>query len=197
MAAQLFNNIGRLGLGLAIAGGVVNSALYTVDGGHRAVIFDRFVGVKPNVVGEGTHFLIPWVQKPIIFDVRSRPRNIPVITGSKGNYAQRLPDIGNDTSDLKYLGITVLSKDCIITIKNLYHPPNSQHLNTNMMKGLFDDNTIMPRALLQMQEAWSFNNLVNDKAFLCLNDGTRTFRSNSYGSTDISDLTFISPGLFP
>lgn len=29
MAAQLFNNIGRLGLGLAIAGGVVNSALYT------------------------------------------------------------------------------------------------------------------------------------------------------------------------
>jgi len=83
MAAQLFNNIGRLGLGLAIAGGVVNSALYTVDGGHRAVIFDRFAGVKPNVIGEGTHFLIPWVQRPIIFDVRSRPRNIPVITGSK------------------------------------------------------------------------------------------------------------------
>lgn len=35
-------------------------------------------------MGEGTHFLIPWVQKPIIFDCRSRPRNIPVITGSKG-----------------------------------------------------------------------------------------------------------------
>lgn len=83
MAAQLFNNIGRLGLGLAIAGGVINSALYTVDGGHRAVIFDRFAGVKQNVIGEGTHFLIPWVQKPIIFDVRSRPRNIPVVTGSK------------------------------------------------------------------------------------------------------------------
>ncbi|GIY82824.1 protein l(2)37Cc [Caerostris extrusa] len=83
MAAQLLNNLGRLGLGLAVAGGVVNSALYTVDGGHRAVIFDRFVGVKPNIVGEGTHFLIPWVQRPIIFDVRSRPRNVPVITGSK------------------------------------------------------------------------------------------------------------------
>ncbi|GFV26357.1 hypothetical protein TNCV_1234151 [Trichonephila clavipes] len=24
-----------------------------------------------------------------------------------------------------------------------------------------------------------------------------TFRSNSYGSTDVLDLTFISPGLFP
>lgn len=58
--------------------------LSTVDAGHRAVIFDRFRGVQDDVVGEGTHFLIPWVQKPIIFDCRSRPRNVPVITGSKG-----------------------------------------------------------------------------------------------------------------
>ncbi|KAK9728018.1 SPFH domain / Band 7 family [Popillia japonica] len=64
-------------------GGVVNSALYNVDGGHRAVIFDRFSGVKKSVEGEGTHFFIPWVQRPIIFDVRSRPRNVPVMTGSK------------------------------------------------------------------------------------------------------------------
>lgn len=28
MAAQLFNRIGQIGLGVAIAGGVVNSALY-------------------------------------------------------------------------------------------------------------------------------------------------------------------------
>ena len=55
-----------------------------MDAGHRAVIFDRFVGVKNIVVGEGTHFFIPWVQRPIIFDSKTRPRNIPVITGSKG-----------------------------------------------------------------------------------------------------------------
>jgi len=59
---------------------------FAVDAGHRAVIFDRFRGVQDTVVGEGTHFLIPWVQKPIIFDCRSRPRNIPVITGSKGEF---------------------------------------------------------------------------------------------------------------
>ncbi|XP_054299077.1 prohibitin 1-like [Pongo pygmaeus] len=51
--------------------------------GGRAVIFDRFRGVQDIVVGEGTHFLIPWVQKPIIFDCHSPPRNVPVITGSK------------------------------------------------------------------------------------------------------------------
>jgi len=83
MAARILNSLGGLGLGLAVAGGVVNSALYNVDGGHRAVIFDRFRGVLPEVSGEGTHFLVPWVQRPIIFDVRSKPRNVPVITGSK------------------------------------------------------------------------------------------------------------------
>ena len=77
-------SIGKFGLALAIAGGVVNSALYNMDAGHRAVIFDGFGGVQDIVIGEGTHFLIPWVQKPIIFDCRSRPRNVPVITGSKG-----------------------------------------------------------------------------------------------------------------
>ncbi|XP_028615196.1 prohibitin-like isoform X2 [Grammomys surdaster] len=83
MAARVFEFIGKFGLVLAAAGGVVNSALYNVDAGHRAVIFDRVHGVQDIVVGEGTHFLIPWVQKPIIFDCRSQPRNIPVITGSK------------------------------------------------------------------------------------------------------------------
>jgi prohibitin 1 len=48
------------------------------------VIFDRFAGVKPEISGEGTHFLIPWVQKPIIFDIRSTPRQIATVTGSKG-----------------------------------------------------------------------------------------------------------------
>ncbi|XP_068140485.1 prohibitin 1 [Drosophila tropicalis] len=83
MAAQFFNRIGQMGLGVAVVGGVINSALYNVEGGHRAVIFDRFTGIKESVVGEGTHFFIPWVQRPIIFDIRSQPRNVPVITGSK------------------------------------------------------------------------------------------------------------------
>lgn len=83
MAAEVFESIGKFGLALAVTGGMVNSALYNVDAGHRAVIFDRFRGAQDRVVGEETHFLIPWVQKPIIFDCRSRPRNVPVITGSK------------------------------------------------------------------------------------------------------------------
>ncbi|CAF4360062.1 unnamed protein product, partial [Rotaria sordida] len=40
-SSRLFNNIGRIGIGLGIGGGVINSMLYNVDGGHRDVIFDR------------------------------------------------------------------------------------------------------------------------------------------------------------
>jgi prohibitin 1 len=58
--------------------------LFKVDGGHRAVIFDRFQGIKEEVIGEGTHFMIPWLHKPIIFDIRTRPRSVAVSTGSKG-----------------------------------------------------------------------------------------------------------------
>lgn len=57
-----------------------------VDGGHRAVIFDRFQGIKEDVIGEGTHFMIPWLHRPIIFDIRTRPRSVAVATGSKGLY---------------------------------------------------------------------------------------------------------------
>ena len=80
---RLFTGLTKIGVGVAVVGGIVNSALYNVDGGHRAVIFDRFVGVKDAVAGEGTHFIIPVIQSPIIFDCRARPRNIASITGSK------------------------------------------------------------------------------------------------------------------
>ncbi|CAJ0577648.1 unnamed protein product, partial [Mesorhabditis spiculigera] len=95
VAQKLLGRLGTLGVAVAIGGGVAQSALYNVDGGQRAVIFDRFAGVKDAVAGEGTHFLIPWVQKPIIFDIRSTPRAVSTITGSK--------DLQNVTITLRIL----------------------------------------------------------------------------------------------
>lgn len=59
------------------------SSIYDVKGGKRAVIFDRLSGVKQDVIGEGTHFLVPWLQKAVLYDVRTKPRNITTTTGSK------------------------------------------------------------------------------------------------------------------
>ena len=54
-----------------------------MDGGERAVIFDRFHGVKDDVIGEGTHFRIPFIQYPKIMDIRTVPRVIQSTTGTK------------------------------------------------------------------------------------------------------------------
>ena len=45
-------------------------------------MFDRFRGVLPKAVGEGTHFLIPVVQNPTIYDIRTAPKNIQTSTGT-------------------------------------------------------------------------------------------------------------------
>ena len=83
MAQQALRAVGRLA-GVGAAGVfTVSQCLYNVDGGERAVMFDQFQGVLSKVSGEGTHFLIPVVQRPIIFDVRTKPREIPSVTGTK------------------------------------------------------------------------------------------------------------------
>ena len=46
-------------------------------------MFDRFRGVLPKVVGEGTHFLIPFIQNPTFYDHRTRPKSISSVTGTK------------------------------------------------------------------------------------------------------------------
>lgn len=54
-----------------------------VEGGHRAIMFNRVGGIQKQVYPEGLHFRVPWFQYPIIFDIRSRPRKISSPTGSK------------------------------------------------------------------------------------------------------------------
>ncbi|CAD5333909.1 unnamed protein product [Arabidopsis thaliana] len=56
-------------LKLGVIGGLglycIGTSMYNVDGGHRAIVFNRFT--------EGTHFKIPLFERAIIYDVRSRP----------------------------------------------------------------------------------------------------------------------------
>lgn len=55
-----------------------------VDTGHCAIKFNKFSGIKDRVFREGFHLMIPWFERPIIYDVRTHPTNIQSITGSKG-----------------------------------------------------------------------------------------------------------------
>ncbi|KAF9600276.1 hypothetical protein IFM89_005862 [Coptis chinensis] len=82
-AVSFLTNTARAALGLGLGASLVNASLYTVDGGQRAVIFDRFRGVLDETVSEGTHFLIPIIQKPYIFDIRTRPHTFTSTSGTK------------------------------------------------------------------------------------------------------------------
>lgn len=81
--AKALNQVAKYSIAVGVVGSLAQTSLYTVEGGHRAVIFNRFTGVEQKVVNEGTHLRIPWVQKPIVFDARTRPRSISSVTGTK------------------------------------------------------------------------------------------------------------------
>uniref|UniRef100_A0A8C5H8F2 Prohibitin n=1 Tax=Gouania willdenowi TaxID=441366 RepID=A0A8C5H8F2_GOUWI len=64
-----------IGVKLLIGAGAlaygVKEATYTVEGGQRAIIFNRIGGMQMDtVLSEGLHFRIPWFQYPIIYDIR-------------------------------------------------------------------------------------------------------------------------------
>ena len=51
------------GLGLLAAGAAAvygaSQSVYTVDGGHRAIIFNRIGGIQDYNLAEGLHFRLP------------------------------------------------------------------------------------------------------------------------------------------
>nr|AFK11400.1 prohibitin-2 [Callorhinchus milii] len=74
---KLLLGAGALALGL-------RESVYTVEGGHRAIVFSRLGGIQPHtILTEGLHFRIPWFHYPIIYDIRAKPRKISSLTGSK------------------------------------------------------------------------------------------------------------------
>ncbi|KAJ2782310.1 Prohibitin-2, subunit of the prohibitin complex (Phb1p-Phb2p) [Coemansia javaensis] len=74
---------GVVAAAVGVAGLGVAASLYNVDGGHRAIKYSRVTGVKPDVYGEGTHLRIPWLETPIVYDVRAKPTSIQSLTGTK------------------------------------------------------------------------------------------------------------------
>ncbi|KAM3730488.1 hypothetical protein ACB098_12G091100 [Castanea mollissima] len=79
-AASALLKVGIIGaIGLY---GAANS-LYNVEGGHRAIVFNRIIGVKDQVYAEGTHFMIPWFERPVIYDVRAKPHLVESTSGSR------------------------------------------------------------------------------------------------------------------
>ena len=62
-----------------------------VEGGHRGVLFSRLGGVGDHLFGEGMHLRVPWLQWPLIYDIRSRAYKV---VSPSGTADLQMVDIG-------------------------------------------------------------------------------------------------------
>mmetsp|Transcript_26717 Transcript_26717/g.68658 ORF Transcript_26717/g.68658 Transcript_26717/m.68658 type:complete len:266 (-) Transcript_26717:92-889(-) len=110
--------------GLALIGGGfyfgLNHMLFNVEGGHRAVVYNRLLGMKEKIYGEGTHIRLPWFDRPTIYDIRAKPRVIASVTGSR---------------DLQMVNIT---------LRVLTRPDQSKLVSTYRTLGTDYDERVLP-----------------------------------------------------
>jgi len=79
-AAKLLIAAGAVGL----VGLSTYNSLVTVQPGHIGIIYNRIGGLNDTAVcKEGLNFVIPWFQRAIIYNVRTRPEIVNSQSGSK------------------------------------------------------------------------------------------------------------------
>jgi len=64
MVERFFNRMLYLGGGLVASGIILTRFTFVVDGGERAIIFNKLRGVQNKVYGEGMHLKIPILMVP-------------------------------------------------------------------------------------------------------------------------------------
>ena len=108
--------------------GVYNS-IYQVDAGHKAVVFNRLLGVKPTVYSEGYNFTIPWFEYPQVFNVQTRPAALSTKSGTK---------------DLQMVSIGI----------RVLHRPDPAHLPTIYKSlGIDYDSRVLPSVINEVAKA--------------------------------------------
>jgi len=57
-----FNRLQKAGVAMMMGGFLLTRFVFTVDGGERALIYDKLRGVQDKIYGEGMHFYVPVFQ---------------------------------------------------------------------------------------------------------------------------------------
>ena len=85
MASMLsqFKLLGGVGGTLFFGMMFLKQGIYQVNTGEKAFKFNKISGVRDKTVREGYHLRIPFIERPIIFNVKSQPIEFKSLTGSK------------------------------------------------------------------------------------------------------------------
>eukprot|EP01006_Ploeotia_vitrea_P003661 TRINITY_DN113013_c0_g1_i1.p1 TRINITY_DN113013_c0_g1~~TRINITY_DN113013_c0_g1_i1.p1 ORF type:complete len:302 (-),score=23.85 TRINITY_DN113013_c0_g1_i1:78-899(-) len=75
----------QMGLPIALGAAALIGlkSYYVVEGGHQALTFNIFTGLSDRATGPGLHFLIPFIEKPIVYDIRKKPSELKAVSGSR------------------------------------------------------------------------------------------------------------------
>ena len=89
---------------------------------------------------EGWHVKLPYFERPIIYDVRTHPKQIKSITGSKGKY------INPDRSQLiqRFLFCTIDLQMVNISLRVLFRPDSTQLHSLYRFLGKDYDGRVLP-----------------------------------------------------
>lgn len=70
--SKKFNGIPVWIIILAVVGFIfLSNAILIVSAGHRAIVFNSFIGVEKRTLGEGIHILLPGIETPTVYSVRT------------------------------------------------------------------------------------------------------------------------------
>jgi len=168
---------GPLLAGVGLLGGAAyfgKSSFYTVDAGHMAIKYNRMSGLGNQKFNEGLHFMIPWFERPIVFDTRARPHTMSSLTGSRDlqmvNINVRVlskPDMGRLPEIYRLLGTnfdeTVLPSIVNEVLKSVVAQYNASQLIVQR--------DLVSRMIRQrlMQRAADFHILLDDVSITHLN----------------------------
>jgi regulator of protease activity HflC (stomatin/prohibitin superfamily) len=70
-------------LPLVILEGLVWTSFVIVPGGHRGVVFNKFTGIRPVVLGEGFNFVVPFIEDAYMYDIRLQKVEFEATAASK------------------------------------------------------------------------------------------------------------------